>query len=109
MCDSHNEQHTLVDLNGKSACVCIQHNIAFIVSVEHHVDMAEYVGGILYSFTYLGYGTTHITAYASDFCMSPCHIDFRISLKKSFVLANFIGSYREIAIAIESEAGDSLT
>ena len=70
--------------------MCIKHYIAFLVSVEHHVDMMEYVGGILYSFTYIGYGTSHITVYPSDFCISPCQIDIRTSLKKSFVLATFM-------------------
>ena len=48
------------------------------------------LGGILYSSTYIGYDTTHISAHPSNFCTSPCYIDFQISLKNSFVLATFM-------------------
>ena len=34
-----------------------------------------------------GDGTTHSIAHQSTFCLSPCQIDFQISLKNSFVLA----------------------
>ena len=40
--------------------------------------------------SHVGDGTIHSTAHLSNFCMSPCQIDFQISLKNSFVLATFM-------------------
>ena len=72
---------------------------AFLASVEHlvymtgfHMDVTTEDVDEVCLVSHEGDGTTHSTAHPSTFCLSPCQIDFPISLKNSFVLATFIAS-----------------